>query len=222
MQAILFDLDGTLADTDDLLVARLARRLAAWKWFLPNRDSAGLARRMLMNADQPFNSLYAWGDRLYMDEVIALASRLFPRARRSKSPATVPAVPGAIGAVKTLAERYRVGVVTTRSERRAHEMIEALGLTAVLGVVATARSTLRIKPHPAPVLWAAARLGIDPSACLLVGDTAVDMAAGRAAGAQTVGVTCGFGNALELTQAGAQAVVGSPPDLLAMLGVARD
>ncbi len=96
-------------------------------------------------------------------------------------------------------------------------MIEALGLTAVLGVVATARSTLRIKPHPAPVLWAAAKLGIDPSACLLVGDTAVDMTAGRAAGAQVAGVLCGFGDAHELISAGAQTVLDSPADLPRLL-----
>jgi N-acetyl-D-muramate 6-phosphate phosphatase len=219
IRAILFDLDGTLADTDDLLVDRLAKRLFPYRALLPGKDSAGLARRLLMNADQPFNALYAWADRLYLDEAVALAAGLFPRRRRAQPPLSVPAVPGAVEAVRRLAGFYRVGIVTTRSARSAAAMVAALGLGDTVGVVASARSTLRIKPHPAPVRWAAARLGLEPQACLMVGDTAVDMLAGKAAGAQAVGVTCGFGDANELAHAGAQSVIGSPSDLLPLLGL---
>jgi HAD superfamily hydrolase (TIGR01509 family) len=218
VRAILFDLDGTLADTDDLLVDRLARRLVPWRARLPQKDSVGLARRLLMNADQPFNTLYAWADRLYLDEAFAFVTRLFPIRQPAEPPPPVPAVPGAVEAVRTLAGSYGVGLVTTRSERSAVAMVQALGLTDYFGVVATARSTRRIKPHPAPVRWAAAHLGIEPSACVMVGDTGVDMASATAAGAQAVGVTCGFGDAQELFRAGAQAVIGSPADLPALLG----
>jgi len=217
VRAILFDLDGTLADTDDMLVDRLAQRLARWAFLMPGRDPAVVARRLMMNAENPFNGLYAWADRLYLDEAWAFARGLVPLWRKPAHPSEAAPVPGVVAAVRDLAQRYAVGVVTTRSNRAAVDILRAIGLDGALGVVANARSTLRIKPHPAPVLWAARQLGIPPEACLMVGDTTVDMRAGLAAGTQVIGVLCGFGDRDELAQAGAQAVIESPAALPSLL-----
>lgn len=217
VKAILFDLDGTLADTDDLLVNRLSRRLARWSFLMPGRDPATVARRLMMNAENPFNGLYAWADRLYLDEVWAFAGSLVPHRRKPSPGPTADPVPGAVQAVKELARRYKLGVVTTRSTRAASDILLGIGLESAFGVVADARSTLRIKPHPAPVLWAARQLGLPPEACLMVGDTTVDVRAGLAAGTQVVGVLCGFGDLDELTRAGAQAVIDTPAALPALL-----
>jgi len=220
VKAILFDLDGTLADTDDMLVDRLARRLARWAFLMPGRDPSIVARRLMMDAENPFNSLYAWADRLYLDEAWVLARGLIPIRRKPVRTAETAPVPDAVPAVRDLALRYKVGVVTTRSNRSAAAILQAIGLDDAFGVVANARSTLRIKPHPAPVLWAARQLDISPEACLMVGDTTVDMRAGLAAGTQVVGVLCGFGDQAELTRAGAQAVIDSPAALPALLASA--
>lgn len=217
VKAILFDLDGTLADTDDMLVDRLARRLARLAFLMPGKDPAALARRLMMKAENPFNGLYAWADRLYLDEAWAFASRLVPARRMRPVPADAAPVPGVVPAVRDLALRYQVAVVTTRSTRSASDILRAIGMRGDFAVVANARSTVRIKPHPAPVLWAARQLGLPPEACLMVGDTTVDIRAGLAAGTQVVGVLCGFGDLEELTHAGAQAVIGSPADLPALL-----
>lgn len=213
----MFDLDGTLADTDDMLVDRLARRLARWAFLMPGRDPTVVARRLMMNAENPFNGLYAWADRLYLDELWYSARRLIPLRRKPAGSIEAAPVPDAVPTVKRLALRYEVGVVTTRSSRSAADILRAIGLDGAFGVVANARSTLRIKPHPAPVLWAARQLAIPPEACLMVGDTSVDMRAARAAGTQAVGVLCGFGDRVELSRAGAQAVIESPAALPALL-----
>jgi phosphoglycolate phosphatase-like HAD superfamily hydrolase len=213
VKAILFDLDGTLADTDDLLVDRLTLRLSRWAFLLPGKNPSAAARRLMMNAENPFNSLYAWADRLYLDEAWAFASRLLPGRRGPRPPVMAAPVPGVVRAVRKLALHYGVGVVTTRSSRAADDILRAIGLADAFGVVANARSTLRIKPHPAPVLWAARQFELPPAACVMVGDTTVDIRAGLAAGTQVVGVLCGFGDRHELARAGAQAIIDSPADL---------
>jgi phosphoglycolate phosphatase-like HAD superfamily hydrolase len=67
------------------------------------------------------------------------------------------------------------------------------------------------------VLWAAAQMSVLPEACLMVGDTPVDIIAGHAAGAQTVGVLCGFGERSELERAGADLILEATPALVEAL-----
>ena len=61
--------------------------------------------------------------------------------------------------------------------------------------------------YPDPILFVARQMGVSPEACLMIGDTTVDMRAGRAAGAITVGVLCGFGQEVELLRAGADLIL---------------
>ncbi|RMG97178.1 MAG: HAD family hydrolase, partial [Chloroflexi bacterium] len=75
------------------------------------------------------------------------------------------------------------------------------------------QDTRRLKPHPSPVLLAAKRLNLPPDACLMVGDTTVDIRAARSAGAWSAGVLCGFGEQEELEKAGAHLILPSTADL---------
>jgi phosphoglycolate phosphatase len=74
--------------------------------------------------------------------------------------------------------------------------------------------TYRLKPHPAPLRHAAAQLNIPIQNCLMVGDTTVDVLAGRRAGAQSVAVLCGFGERRELERAGAHLILDSTAELV--------
>ena len=60
-------------------------------------------------------------------------------------------------------------------------------------------------------------MGVPPEGVLMVGDTSIDIRAGKAAGAQTVGVLCGFGQKAELRRAGADLILSTTPDLLPLL-----
>jgi phosphoglycolate phosphatase len=60
--------------------------------------------------------------------------------------------------------------------------------------VITREDAQRMKPHPMPVRLAAERLGVKAEQCIMVGDTSVDIRAGKAAGSLAVGVRCGFGH----------------------------
>ena len=90
--------------------------------------------------------------------------------------------------------------------------------TAVVG----AQTTRRMKPHPEPLIYAAKAMGVEPDACLMIGDTTIDIRTGLSAGAQTVGVLCGFGTESELRRTGAGLVLRTTSDLLAVLMPAQD
>lgn len=216
VRAILFDLDGTLADTDDALVGRLASRLR-WLGRLTGKDPARLARRLILAGETPANALYHFADALGLDNGLAPLFDLIHWLRGEGRPVPVAPVPGALEALGLLSSRYRLAVVTARDRRSALAFLEQTGLRARLACIATARTCSRTKPHPAPLLWASEQMGLPPRLCLMVGDTTVDIRAGRAAGTQTAGVLCGFGERPELERAGADLILPSTADLPAVL-----
>jgi N-acetyl-D-muramate 6-phosphate phosphatase len=119
-----------------------------------------------------------------------------------------------------LAERYPLAVVTARGARAADAFLEQFGLRPYFSAVASALTAAHTKPYPDPVLWAAQTLGVPIENCVMVGDTTVDILAGRRAGAQTVGVLCGFGERAELERSGASLILDNTADLGPILGIA--
>jgi phosphoglycolate phosphatase-like HAD superfamily hydrolase len=83
--------------------------------------------------------------------------------------------------------------------------------------IATDQTCEHTKPFPDPILWAAREMGVLPEACLMVGDTSVDIRAGKAAGTQTVGVLCGFGEEAELRERGADMILSMTAELAQLL-----
>ena len=152
-----------------------------------------------------------------MDEVLGPLLDGLHRRRGLASVDALRPVEGALPALRLLAGRYPLALVTAREARSASAFLEVFHLASEVGCIATARTTYRGKPDPAPILWAASCLHVPPGACLVVGDTTVDIQAGRSAGAQTVGVLCGFGERRELERAGADLILGSVAELPGVL-----
>jgi HAD superfamily hydrolase (TIGR01509 family) len=214
VEAILFDLDGTLIDTDDTLIARWERRLDRLAWLFPNRDPRPFLRRALMHAETPGNTFVSALDVLYLDRLLhGLSERLY-RARGLATPSTVAPIAGADQLLTALATRYPLALVTTRIRRQAEALLAASGLPPVFKVIVGALDVRRMKPHPEPILRAAELLAVPPERCVMVGDTRVDMKAARAAGAWAVGVLCGFGERDELERAGAHLILETTPMLV--------
>ncbi len=208
VQALCFDVDGTLSDTDDLYVLRFEPFFR----LLPGTDSYAAARRFVMWAEAPGNALMGLPDTLGLDdELLGLWEWL--NRRRPRPMKHFMLVPGVDRLLKKLHKKYPMAVVSARDEKSTLAFLDSFALTDCFEVIVTALTAEHTKPYPDPVLYAARAMGVKPRNCLMIGDTTVDIRSGRAAGAQTVGVLCGFGELEELWRSGADELLETTTDL---------
>jgi len=217
VRAVLFDMDGTLADTDDAYIASVARLIRPIHFLFPDRNPARFLRWGLMQAETPLNWLMTVPDQLNLDAPLAAVTDGLHRLRGHGSPKQFLMIDGARSMLDALAARYPLALVTSRDRRGVEAFLDQFDLRGCFKLVVSALTASRIKPHPAPVLYAAERLGVPVANCVMVGDTTVDIHAGRRAGAQTVGVLCGFGERAELERAGANLILEKTPLLADVL-----
>ncbi len=217
IRALCFDVDGTLRDTDDQYVDRLARWLRPVRFLLGHSDPQAFARRVIMATESPATALYSLPDRLGIDNRLAAAAQLVNRLGFTRRPDTFWIVSNVFEVVQILSAHYPLAVISARDEHTTLSFLRQFGLLPLFCCVATAHTCIHTKPFPDPILWAARQMGVQASACLMIGDTSVDVRAGRIAGAQTAGVLCGFGSRVELSNAGADVILDSPCDLPALL-----
>jgi HAD superfamily hydrolase (TIGR01549 family) len=192
-----------------------------------------MARQVVMGLETPVHGAYAWLDRLGLD---APAQRLRERAKaikarhpsaHTRNPEAIDEVPhdmvaGVQEMLHKLAAHYPMCTITTGGAPRVERFLEHYGVRELFRLVVGSQTTRRMKPHPEPLLHAAREMGVDPKACLMIGDTTIDIRCGRLAGAQTVGVLCGFGTQRELQEAGADLILRTTSDLLAVLRPQED
>ena len=212
IKALCFDVDGTLSDTDDLYTQKVTR-------FFPRpifNDPSRAARRFVMWMEAPGNALLGLADTVGLDdEMVAVIHWL--SLRRKHSPKKFLLVPGVDEMLKQLHGRFPMSVVSARDERGTMNFLEQFGLVKYFDAVITGLSAPHTKPYPDPVLLAAQKMNVPPQNCLMIGDTTVDIRAGRSARAQTVGVLCGFGEEAELRRMGADEVLQDTTKLLGLL-----
>jgi HAD superfamily hydrolase (TIGR01549 family) len=233
IRALCFDVDGTIADTDDHLVAQLAALLDAVPG-VSGRRAERLGRQMVMGMETPVHGAYAMLDRLGLDAPLArLRMRLRTVKRQQADPAhtrnpeAIDEVPhdmvaGVQEMLHKLAAHYPMVTITTGSAPRVERFLHHFGVRELFTEVIGAQTTQRMKPHPEPLFYGARKMGVDPAECLMIGDTTIDIRTGVSAGAQTVGVLCGFGTQRELKEAGANLILRTTSDLLAVLRPAED
>ncbi|MDT3736088.1 MAG: HAD-IA family hydrolase [Denitratisoma sp.] len=212
--AVLFDLDGTLADTAADLGAVLNRlRSEAGNAPLPPetiRPHVSKGVRGLLG----IGFALAPGDNGYADlhqhfltyygESLCVATTLFE---------------GVADLLDYLeAHGIKWGVVTNKTSRYTLPVMEALGLVRRADCIVSGDSSPRPKPAPDPLWLASAIAGADPARCLYVGDDLRDMQAARAAGMGAVAAAWGYlGDGLPLEKWGADTIIQSPADLVGLL-----
>jgi len=126
-------------------------------------------------------------------------------------------IPGVDKMLPALKGRYPMAVVSARHEKSTMRFLEQFDLVKYFDVIVTGLSAPHTKPFPDPIFLAAQKMGVKPSECLMVGDTTVDIRAGKSAGAQTVGVLCGFGEEQELIDMGADLIISNTDKLVEVL-----
>ncbi|HET9590969.1 MAG TPA: HAD family hydrolase [Anaerolineales bacterium] len=212
IKALCFDVDGTLSDTDDLYAGKISGFLPPFLF----PDPEHTARRLIMWIESPGNALLGIADRIGIDdEMTAFIDWLY---RHRENPLKkFMLVPGVEEMLKSLRRHYPMAVVSARDAKSTLRFLNQFDLVKYFDVIVTGLSAPYTKPYPEPILFAAQEMGVAPEACLMIGDTTVDMRAGKSAGAQTVGVLCGFGEEDELRQLGADLILKSTSDLTTIL-----
>ncbi|MGE0357698.1 MAG: HAD family hydrolase [Burkholderiales bacterium] len=215
IRAVLFDLDGTLADTaPDMMrtvnAMRTARGLDAVPLELVRPQVSRGARGMIGAAfgigpeDAAFAAMRDEFLDLYAGN-LCVETRLFPGMETL------------LGRLEE--RRIAWGVVTNKFERFARGVIEGLGLASRMAVLVGGDTCERAKPFPDPLLHAARALAIEPRAVLYVGDDERDVQAARAAGMPVLAAGYGYlGDGPAVSRWGADAVVDSPEDIARWAG----
>jgi phosphoglycolate phosphatase len=188
VDAVLFDLDGTLADTAPDLGAALNRvRLAQGLEAMPLsqlRSSASHGARGMLGSGMGITPEHP--------EYPALRDAFLHQYETALCVDTTlfNDVPALLAAIEARALKW--GIVTNKATRYTTPLLERLGLGRRAGAVVCGDTTPYAKPHPAPLLAAAQRLGILPARCVYVGDAERDVSAGIAAGMHTIVARYGY------------------------------
>ena len=154
----------------------------------------------------PGNFILGIPDKLRIDKELAVIGDFFFRKGHSKSGGFL-LIPGVRETLTQLSPHYPMAVVSARGGRSTQVFLDQFDLNPFFQSIATAHTCQHTKPYPDPIIWAAEQMGVQPAECLMIGDTTVDIRAAKAAGAQSVGVLCGFGGEEELRRAGADLIL---------------
>jgi len=206
---VLIDLDGTLVDSVpdlahsvDLTMQRLGlppRGEAAVRSWVGNGVERLVKRALLGAIDgEPDAALFAQAHAIFLEiyrDNVCTYSKLFD------------GVGEGLAYLQSLG--LKLGCVTNKPAAFTEPLLRQLGLYDRFGIVVSGDTLAQKKPHPAPLLHAAAHFGVAPSACLLIGDSIHDVQAARAAGFRVVCVSYGYNHGLDIHEARPDAVVDS-------------
>ncbi len=212
MKLVIFDVDGTLVDSQHFIVEAQTRAFAAHG--LPAPSRAEMLSIVGLSLVQAFEQLVPDGPAASL----AQAYRDAWSVMRLDPDYADEMYPGAVEAVNALAQRddLLLGIATGKSLRGVHHLFDERGWHGRFATVQTSDGHPS-KPHPAMVLKALAETGMSPADALMIGDASYDMAMGRAAGVRTLGVTWGYHTRDQLMASGAERLVESYEDLMAVL-----
>lgn len=218
IRAVLFDLDGTFADTAPDLAYALNETLRRFggsplpfATIRPHVSHGATALVRLGFGLEPDTEPFEVRRQVLLD---VYAANLCRDTR------PFDGIPALLDSLETNGLRW--GIVTNKPAWLTDPLMLAMGLAARAGCIVSGDTTPNRKPHPEPILHACARLAIDPADCVYVGDAERDIEAGRRAGTATLAATFGYlQNHEDPSQWGADALVDDPLDLLAWLGLPR-
>ena len=209
MSGVAFDLDGCIIDSQASILASVHVAMASMD--LPAQDDASLLWLIGPPLDVGFAELLR-----RLDRDVTSAPELLRRYRADYAETMLERttlLPGMGDAVRKVAEARPVGVVTSKPREFAVQLLEHLGLLDLLAVVEGPPLRASNESKTDTLARALAAVTLDT----MVGDRHHDVDAGKAHGLRTIGVTWGIGSAAELGEAGADLVVDTPDQLVAVL-----
>jgi phosphoglycolate phosphatase len=212
-QAILFDLDGTLADTLADIAAAANHALTRLK--RPTHEVEHYRLMVGRGLARLFGQALAPAD----DELIQRAAAMFEQHYALHGTEQTELYPGVADLLDALNKLpLKLAVLSNKPEAGTQDTVQHVLSRWRFDVVRGHRPPAKLKPDPGSALTICRELAIAPEHWLYVGDTGVDMQTAVGAGMFPVGVLWGFREEPELRQNGAQAVIADPKELLELLG----
>lgn len=187
IHAIVLDFDGVIADTERLHFAAFRDVFAARGWTLEEAayfdrylgcDDYGLVRDFARDNDLALSPADA-------ETLVSAKGDLFGQHLSSSD----VLFPGAAEAIRQLEARYPLGIASGALHHEIVAILSRAGLLERFRVIVAADDVSATKPAPEPYLTAADRLGVDPTRCLAVEDSAPGLQAARTAGMRTIALT---------------------------------
>jgi len=216
LRLVIFDVDGTLIDSQDFILAAMRRAFdLAGRPVPPDEATLGIVGLSLPQAMEVLVPGLRGGER---DRLVQLYKDSFRFLREaSGGEAHAPFYPGAREALERLdGAGYLLSIATGKARRGLDHMLDSHGLRRLFTGTQTADDAPS-KPHPGMVLNCLAATGVEAAEAVVVGDTEYDMAMARAAGARAVGVGWGYHSSERLRSGGAERIIGDFAALDAVL-----
>jgi pyrophosphatase PpaX len=208
----LFDLDGTILDTTELIFQSFEHA------FREGLGQTVTREELLVHFGRPLiEQFHTMCPHLHDSERQHLVD-LYLAHNESLHDDYISVVPGAPDGLQRLYEAgYPLGIVTSKRKNLTVHGLQLFGLDKLFDVIVHMDSTVRHKPDPDPVLHALNLIGGLPVSSAYVGDSPYDVMAGRAAGVRTVGFVYNTFSAPMLRQAGADTIATSWPQIVEVL-----
>lgn len=204
MKLVLFDVDGTLMDSQHMICAAMELAYRGQGLTCPAPEAVrAIIGLSLENAMRQLSA----GENHPIEGLVTSYKEAFTTMRAAGT-WKAPLYPGARDAIERLHKRDDVvlGVATGKSRRGVAAMIETHGLEGVFATIQTA-DTAPSKPDPGMVLHAMRETGVAPEDTVVIGDTVFDMEMARNAGASAIGVSWGYHAVADLHASGASSVI---------------
>ncbi len=220
VDAVIFDMDGTLIDSIDIyfeIVEIALKRLG-----LPQ-----VSRTRILDAAETgdFNWDLVLPDEVKnkKDEIIAAAWEIINEVAPQMFEENLKLIRGADNILKNISSSIpKIGLVTSTQRQYLKikmRPLKSAGVEKLFDVIITSDDVPNRKPDPDPLIECAKRLDVNPNKCVYVGDTRTDMQAGKAAGMRTVGVLTGFDDYDALNKEIPDAIIDSIGDLIDVIAI---
>jgi pyrophosphatase PpaX len=210
LRTFLFDLDGTLIDSVQLILDSFRHTLAA-HGLPPRSDDQWLA-----GVGTPLTAQFAeWKDAAGTMEALIETYREYNLTNHDRMVRGYPGVAEAVRAIRRTGRS--TGLVTSKNRRGALRGLQLVGLEDAMDVLVCADDVVNPKPHPEPVEKAVGLLDADPTTTVYAGDSIHDLHSGRAAGVWTAAVLWGPFSRRHLEPAKPDFWLERPEELLSLL-----
>lgn len=214
IRTILFDLDGTILDTNELIIRSFLESL---KDVVP--EGFGREHIIPIMGQTLTDQMRKFSGQEEVEHLIKAYRQVNLRLHDE----LVKPFANVVEVLKKLHENgIQIGVVTTKMRMTTERGLKYVGIYDYIDAIVTIDDVTHPKPHPEPVIKAMEQLGADPAATLMVGDSTVDMESAVAAGTIAVGVAWSLKGAQVLSDAGAAHIIDDMLDLYSLVGMERE